>query len=256
MSSSSQPVSPLQQSDISTSRKGENGDNGNSMTDAPIDADIPDPDGTNNDQDDAMQRRPALAAGHEGDQEVQSQRQEDEHDGDEAPPPPDPHPERRRARVIPKPVAPTRAQREAHEVTHVEFMPWCEHCVRGKALNDPHRKLKQHNNEEITPMISMDLAFSKREDQEGTSPGLAVRDHITRVTFAHALPGKSILNEAYPQHVVDAVVKDIKIVDRKKCIFKSDQEPAMTALQERAKQLRINPGEHTDLGQSSRLRRK
>ena len=37
------------------------------------------------------------------------------------------------------------------------------------------------------------------------------------------------------------------MVDRKKCILKSDQEPAMIALQERVKQLRCNPGERTFL---------
>ena len=130
------------------------------------------------------------------DDEMQSEREVDGSEGqpgdeDEAvPPPPTPHPVARRVRVPPKPVAPTRAQREEHEVTHLKYEPWCAHCVKGKGLNDPHRTLKKHNNDDATPVISMDLAFSKREAQEGTSPILVVRDHPTRVTCVHALPGK------------------------------------------------------------------
>ena len=157
------------------------------------------------------------------DEEMQSEREVDDNeeqpgDEDEAvPPPPAAHPVARRVRVLPKPVAPTRAQREEHEVTHLKYEPWCEHCVKGKGLNDPHRTLKKHINDDATPVISMDFAFSKREAQEGTSPILVVRDHPTRVTFAHALPGKSTVHEPYSQYTVDAVIKDMKMVDRKKC---------------------------------------
>ena len=128
----------------------------------------------------------------------------------DAPQVPEPHadarPERQRLRALRKPVAPTRLQREAHEVSHVKFEPWCEHCLKGKGLNDPHRKLKRHVNDEVTPVVSMDFAFSKLEGQEGTSPVLVLRDHLTRVTFAHPVPGKSTANEPYSRYTVDKVI--------------------------------------------------
>ena len=40
----------------------------------------------------------------------------------------------RRLRVIPQPIAPTRAQREAHNMCHLEYAAWCEDCVRSRAL--------------------------------------------------------------------------------------------------------------------------
>ena len=64
------------------------------------------------------------------------------------------------------------------------------------------------------------------------------------------LPGKSTANEPYSRYVVDAVIKDLKSLDRKKCILKSDQEPAMLALQERVRQLRCGEEEQTILENS------
>ena len=153
-------------------------------------------------------------------------------------------------RALKKPTAPTRAQREEHEVSHIKFEAWCEHCQKGKGLNDPHRKLKKHVNDDVTPVVSMDFAFSKLEAQEGTSPVLVLRDHLTRMTFAHPVPGKSTVNEPYSRYTIDRVVQDLKIVDRKRCILQTDQEPAMLAPQEKVKQIRCAPGEHTVLENS------
>ena len=47
-------------------------------------------------------------------------------DGQAALPPPPPRPGAR-ARALPKPVTPTRAEREAHDVSHLPPMPWCRH---------------------------------------------------------------------------------------------------------------------------------
>ena len=124
------------------------------------------------------------------DQGVQDAEVEVEDDAEVVQPPPIPHPDAGRVRALRKPTAPTRAQREAHEVAHLKYEPWCEHCVKGKGLNDPHRRLKKHREDSVIPVVSMDFAFSKRESQEGTSPVLVIRDHLTRITFAHPLtPG-------------------------------------------------------------------
>ena len=167
----------------------------------------------------------------------------------QVPPPPRPHAEAR-VRALPRPVAPTRAEREAHEVCHLPYATWCQHCVVGCSQNDPHRKLKKHDDENVVPVVSIDFAFAKKAEQEGTSPVLVVRDHKTRMTFAHPVPGKSTRNEPYSSYTVDVVVQDLKMLDRKKCILKSDQEPAMLALQERVQQARSGTEEHTILENS------
>ena len=48
------------------------------------------------------------------------------------------HPMRHRVRGLPKPITPTRAQRDLHDLTHRPYEPWCEHCVRARAKNLPH----------------------------------------------------------------------------------------------------------------------
>ena len=168
---------------------------------------------------------------------------------DGAPPAPEPHPVAR-ARALPRPVAPTRAEREAHEVCHLPYAVWCRHCVLGCAQNDPHRRLKKHDGANVMPVVSMDFAFTKRVDQEKTSPVLVLRDHKTRMTFCHPVPGKSTVNEPYSAYTVDAVVNDLQMMDRKKCILKSDQEPAMKGLQEMVQRRRCGEGEQTILENS------
>ena len=66
------------------------------------------------------------------DQGEQDAEAEIDDDAEVVQPPPAPHPDARRVRALKKPVAPTRSQREAHEVAHLKYEPWCEHCVKGK----------------------------------------------------------------------------------------------------------------------------
>ena len=109
------------------------------------------------------------------------------------PPPPEPHTADRpeRVRSLPKPVAPSRAERERHELTHLPYMPWCRHCVMARAQNDPHRKVKKHARNNAVPTVSGDFCFMKQAGQEGTNPVHVMRDHNTRLTLAHQVQGKS-----------------------------------------------------------------
>ena len=38
------------------------------------------------------------------------------------------------------PRSPTKAEREEHARTHCPYRSWCEHCVKSRARNSPHRK--------------------------------------------------------------------------------------------------------------------
>ena len=46
----------------------------------------------------------------------------------------------RRPIVSPVPDRPTDAEVREHNVTHSPSRPWCPHCVKGTASNDPHRR--------------------------------------------------------------------------------------------------------------------
>ena len=91
---------------------------------------------------------------------------------DAAPPPPEAHPAVRPARVkaLPKPTAPTREQREIHEMCHYPYASWCSHCVRGKAVNNPHRKLKKHAACKSEPVVSGDFCFLSQADDASVAP--------------------------------------------------------------------------------------
>ena len=41
------------------------------------------------------------------------------------------------------PMLPSKAEREMHELTHVPFTSWCEHCVRGRGEGVRHEVGKE-----------------------------------------------------------------------------------------------------------------
>ena len=50
---------------------------------------------------------------------------------------------------------PNQEEYDAHMRTHIPFRKWCPHCVKGKRKNDPHRTLKDKEEQEV-PTISWD----------------------------------------------------------------------------------------------------
>ena len=110
---------------------------------------------------------------------------EDEIQAPDAPPPPAlaedldgnwQGPVRQRVRALPKPVTPTRAERERHRLTHIPFADWCVHCVRCKGRNLPHRRVEPLPEAGTVPVVSMDLAFIKRSDADQAVPLIVTRD--------------------------------------------------------------------------------
>ena len=42
--------------------------------------------------------------------------------------------------AMPVPDGPSNHEREEHELTHVPFRSWCEHCVKGRARSRAHKR--------------------------------------------------------------------------------------------------------------------
>ncbi|CAK0856447.1 unnamed protein product, partial [Prorocentrum cordatum] len=61
-----------------------------------------------------------------------------------------------RAKAIPPTVS--KAEWDAHQLTHLPFRSRCESCVTGKAAEDPHRQLEQAP-DGATPKVCMDYFF-------------------------------------------------------------------------------------------------
>ena len=48
--------------------------------------------------------------------------------------------EARKPKVMRDPGAPTQAEVDQHNITHLPFRPWCSSCVSGQARDKPHRR--------------------------------------------------------------------------------------------------------------------
>ena len=92
------------------------------------------------------------------------------------------------------PYVPTRQERLEHEVTHVPYRSWCEHCVKGKAKSTPHKH--EANRVEGIPVIGLDYySMSKKdEDQEYKSEVtvLSMKDRVSKCIFAIPVPQKRV----------------------------------------------------------------
>ena len=100
-----------------------------------------------------------------------------------------------------RPELPSEKEVEDHyRMNHVPFRAWCEHCIKGKAGGNQHRKIKDA--QETVPTISMDYAFmtsndekekeSKDSDKEEGNPILIMIDRKSGRITSHVLPAKGV----------------------------------------------------------------
>ena len=73
--------------------------------------------------------------------------------------------------MVKDPCAPTKAEREAHEATHLPFRSWCEDCVKGRRDNPPHTRVRD---EVEVPEIMFDYGFLRRDNEADTITILVV----------------------------------------------------------------------------------
>ena len=66
-------------------------------------------------------------------------------------------------RCLPCPGAPSAADRLAHEIAHWPYRPWCEWCVRGRAVGPNSKKVPAANRESLIPKSHLDYAFLQDE---------------------------------------------------------------------------------------------
>ena len=67
--------------------------------------------------------------------------------------------EAERQRPLRDPGQPTQEMIDEHNLSHIPFRPWCAACIRGKAKDDPSRKLKGVWAESLVPRVRLDYAF-------------------------------------------------------------------------------------------------
>ena len=94
-------------------------------------------------------------------------------------------------RVRRAPEEPTKKEREEHEATHIPYRSWCRHCVRGRAVNRPHRREQAEEGDEPdkkVPRVSMDYFFMSQQDEKAHDyPMLLVIDESTDYRYMRAV---------------------------------------------------------------------
>ncbi len=143
--------------------------------------------------------------------------QEDEHPAEEA----------RAARPARDPGAPTQAERDAHNTTHLPFRSWCDECVQGRKDAPAHFRTKRAAGD--VPEVSFDYAFVRRDDEEKLATILVMGDRDTKAVRAWVLPHKG----ADLVETVDRAVAGIRDLGyRGRVLIRCDGEPALTALRD------------------------
>ena len=122
------------------------------------------------------------------------------------------------------PMLPSKAEREMHELTHVPFRSWCEHCVRGRGEGVRHEAGKEMPEQ---TEVHMDFFFVGDEDQNEKLAVLAARERTTRMTMSTVAPSKG--ERQFLARGVQAFLREIG-ADTGDITLKSDQEQAMKAL--------------------------
>ena len=120
-------------------------------------------------------------------------------------------------RVSRDPGAPSRSEREEHNIDHTPYRSWCEDCVRGRGLGEQH---KSSGSTRALPVVSFDYLFitqgqillkAELEQADAERPGmlkiLVVKDLKSKSVFAHVVDRKGIDADGY---AVTRLVQDIK----------------------------------------------
>jgi hypothetical protein len=125
------------------------------------------------------------------------------------------------------PRAPTQAERDEHEATHLPFRSWCAECVCGRRDNPAHFRRIQE--ERMVPEIMLDYAFIRRKDEVETVTILLMKDRESRALRAWTMRNKGV---CYEEAALRAV-KGIKAFGHNdKILVKVDNEASLKSLRE------------------------
>ena len=112
--------------------------------------------------------RPLVATGEQGEVAAQEQGAEEERRGEEE--------EEARCPVrVPEVPTVTAEERAKHEVTHMPFRAWCQHCVRGRGRNRPHLRKRGDTDDEIAiPKVALDYFFLGTEGNKASDNPIVI----------------------------------------------------------------------------------
>ena len=99
------------------------------------------------------------------------------------------------------PHAPTKAEREAHEATHLPFRSWCPFCIAGRRDNPGH--VKRPEEERTVPEVALDYAFVRRQEEDDTLTVLVAKDRDSRALRAWVMRHKGASEEEAVERIAE-----------------------------------------------------
>jgi hypothetical protein len=127
------------------------------------------------------------------------------------------------------PVKPNSEEIRQHNVSHVPYRSWCQHCVRGKGRTLAHKSGARGLDKarDVRPRIFMDYFYlGRKEEPNEALPLLAILDQATQRVFSVSLPMKGLGH----QYNAAVVAKLIKILGHQHSVLKTDTERSLVAL--------------------------
>ena len=165
-------------------------------------------------------------------------------------------------KVIKYPGQPTRKERDEHEVCHVPYRSWGRHCVRGRAIGRPRRRVQGQEVPDM-PRASIDYWFFPRRgfvqskditEEERDDPNLSptilvMQEASTHLIWAYPVSKKGVEDEEW---VASRITADLNSAGLQHCkiVFKSDQELSVVEVQHDVMRKRTEQGLSTSLHNS------
>ena len=131
---------------------------------------------------------------------------------------------------VPAPVLPSKAEVEAHNVSHLPFRSWCSACVRGRGLSFGHRKVDTKTKvAEQIPAVSVDYRFfGQQEDRAHDTLSSA---HRARLQEQMQLESSgAVIGVTHPYPARAPMTEELDFIRSKRLILKSGQERSIVAL--------------------------
>ena len=132
------------------------------------------------------------------------------------------------AQPLPAPIAPSKAQRDAHDCTHIPYRSWCPHCVAARRSNSQHRR--SSSSSRTMPLLVAD--YCQLKDSEDGLDGVQVL--VARLYPARAILATVVSAKGPEENAVARVAKFIRDSGYAKMAYRTDQEFSIRALFEEA----------------------
>ena len=155
----------------------------------------------------------------------------------------------KRTKIVKSPGTPSAKERQEHEVHHWPYRSWCDHCVKGRALGQPHRTVKGEYAESSVARVLMDYGYLHEEETVTTEEhgqkveakvsmtAMVMLETMCSSVWAYAIDAKGSSSLDW---LARQVVGDLETVglSQERIIAKSDQEPSIVQLQREIARLR------------------